>query len=120
MGRIGTVPRVVYTVMTAYRRQSLSTATTRIFKSGNSLAVRIPKDMQPAAMPDEAQIEWRNGVWTIKPINKRSLAGLMDVFGAFPADFMAGGRAPREQKPRDWLGLKQPTGSPSKARAQKK
>jgi antitoxin VapB len=83
----------------------MNATTTRIFKSGNSLAVRIPKDMQPAEIPEEAQIEWRNGVWTIRPIHRRSLAGLMDVFGAFPADFMAGGRAQQAQKARDWSGL---------------
>jgi len=35
----------------------MTVATTRIFKSGNSLAVQIPKDMTPADVPDEAQIE---------------------------------------------------------------
>lgn len=83
----------------------MSTATTRIFKSGNSLAVRIPKDMTPDPVPEEAQIEWNNGVWTIRPVHRRSLAGLMDVFRSFPADFMADGRALHEQKERDWSGV---------------
>jgi antitoxin VapB len=86
----------------------MSTATTRIFKSGNSLAVRIPKDMLPAEIPQEAQIDWENGVWTIRPLHRRSLAGLMDVFRAFPADFMAGGREFHEQKERDWSGVFEP------------
>jgi antitoxin VapB len=94
----------------------MGTAITRIFKSGNSLAVRIPKDMQPAEIPDEAQIEWRNGVWTIKPINRRTLAGLMDVFAAFPPDFMAGGRGLNEQKERDWSGLTDIRSPQTKAR----
>lgn len=83
----------------------MSTATTRIFKSGNSLAVRIPKDMLPAEIPEQAQIEWRNGVWTIRPLHKRSLAGLMDRFKAFSPDFMAGGREFHEQEERDWSGI---------------
>ncbi len=83
----------------------MTTTTTRIFKSGNSLAVRIPKDMLPAEIPEQAQIEWRNGVWTIRPIHKRSLAGLMDRFKAFSPDFMAGGREFHEQKERDWSGI---------------
>ena len=87
----------------------MTTATTRIFKSGNSLAVRIPKNMVPADIPEQAQIEWRNGVWTIRPIHKRSLAGLMDRFKAFSPDFMAGGREFHEQAERDWSGLLDPT-----------
>ena len=83
----------------------MRTTTTRIFKSGNSLAVRIPKDMLPAEIPEEAQIEWHQGVWTIRPLHRQSLAGLMDVFRAFPADFMAEGREFHEQKARDWSGL---------------
>jgi antitoxin VapB len=78
--------------------------TTRIFKSGNSLAVRIPKDMTPAEIPDEASIEWQHGVWTIRPLHRRSLAGLMDRFKAFSPDFMPGGREFHDQQERDWAG----------------
>jgi antitoxin VapB len=92
---------------------------TRIFKSGNSLAVRIPKDMQPAQVPEEAQIEWRNGVWTIRPIQRRSLAGLLDIFASFPSDFMASGRGSQEQKARDWSGLTEKAGPPLKLRVPK-
>ena len=34
---------------------------TRIFKSGNSLAVRIPKDMMPADVPEDAEIKYSGG-----------------------------------------------------------
>lgn len=80
----------------------MSTATTRIFKSGNSLAVRIPRHMLPDEVPEEAQIEWSNGVWTIRPLQHRSLAELAEVFRAFPADFMAEGRELHRQRERDW------------------
>jgi antitoxin VapB len=85
----------------------MATSTTRIFKSGNSLAVRIPKDMTPDEVPEEAQIEWSNGVWTIRPLHRRTLAGLMDVFRSFPPDFMAQGREFHEQKERDWGDLRE-------------
>ncbi len=78
---------------------------TRIFRSGNSLAVRIPRDMLPADVPDEAEIEWRHGAWIIRPVRRESLAGLMDVFAEFPADFMADGRERHEQRERDWSSL---------------
>ncbi len=79
--------------------------TTRIFKSGNSLAVRIPKELAAHGQADEAQIEWRNGAWIIRPLPSRSLADLAEVFRAFPDDFMAEGRDAHEQKERDWPGL---------------
>ena len=86
----------------------MPTATTRIFKSGNSLAVRIPKNMAPADVPDVAEIEWNGMAWTIRPLQRRSLAGLMDRFKAFSPGFMAEGREFHEQKERDWLDLNMP------------
>jgi antitoxin VapB len=80
----------------------MTISTTRIFRSGNSLAVRIPKEMTPADVPEHAQIEWHNGVWTIRPLHGRSLAGLMDRFKAFSPDFMASGRELLDQSPRRW------------------
>lgn len=75
---------------------------TRIFKSGNSLAVRIPKELAVHGQTDEANIEWRDGAWIIRPLQKRSLAGLAEIFRSFPADFMPEGREEHEQKERDW------------------
>jgi antitoxin VapB len=100
-----------------------TTSTTRIFKSGNSLAVRIPKDMTPAEIPDEASIEWKHGVWTIRPLHRRSLAGLLDRFKAFSPDFMAGGREFHDQNERDWSAgsaAAQPTARKASAKANSK
>ncbi len=83
----------------------MRTAITRISRSGNSLAVRIPEDMVPPDVPQEAQIEWNGGVWTIRPLHRRSLAGLMEAFHAFPPDFMAEGREFHEQEERDGSGF---------------
>lgn len=80
--------------------------TIRLIKRGNALEVRIPRHMLPAEMPDAAQIDWHNGVWTIRPVYQRSLAGLTDVFAAFPADFMVGAREFHEQIERDGSGFK--------------
>ena len=65
---------------------------TRIFKSGNSQAVRIPKDLCFDTDIQEVEIERKHDALVIRPQRKRSLAGLMDRFAAFPADFMAEGR----------------------------
>ena len=79
-----------------------TTLPTRIFKSGNSLAVRIPKDMMPAEVPEDAEIKYSGGVWTIRPIYKRKLTGLAEKFGAFSPGFMSEGREPQEQSDYDW------------------
>ena len=75
---------------------------TRIFKSGNSLAVRIPKDMMPAEIPEDAEIRYSGGVWTIRPIYKRKLTALAEKFGAFSPGFMSEGREPQDQDDYDW------------------
>lgn len=77
---------------------------TRIFKSGNSLSVRIPKEMVPADVPQDAEIEYQNGVWTIRPIQHRKLTGLAAKFRAFSPGFMAQGRQPEPEVERDWPG----------------
>lgn len=79
-----------------------STLPTRIFKSGNSLAVRIPKDMMPADVPEDAEIKYSGGVWTIRPIYKRKLTRLAEKFGAFSPGFMSDGREPQGQDDYDW------------------
>ena len=75
---------------------------TRIFKSGNSLAVRIPKELQFEDSTQEVEIERKGDTLVIRPITQRSLAKVMDAFAAFPADFMAEGREFHEQGEREW------------------
>ncbi|HEX5393670.1 MAG TPA: type II toxin-antitoxin system VapB family antitoxin [Rhodocyclaceae bacterium] len=75
---------------------------TRVFKSGNSLAVRIPKEL---AFPDgtqDVEIERVGNTLVVKPVERRSLKGVMDAFAAFPPGFMSEGREFHEQKERDW------------------
>jgi antitoxin VapB len=81
---------------------------TRIFKSGNSLSVRIPKEMVPADVPQDAEIQYSGGVWTIRPIHKRKLTDLAAKFRAFSPGFMSGGRLPQDQLERDWGGVNAP------------
>lgn len=81
---------------------------TRIFKSGNSLSVRIPKEMVPADVPQEAEIEYKAGVWTIRPIQRRKLTGLAAKFRAFSSGFMSEGRLPQDQAERDWSAAPAP------------
>ena len=75
---------------------------TRIFKSGNSLSVRIPKEMVPPDVPQDAEIEYKDGVWMIRPLQRRKLTGLGGKFRAFSPEFMAQGREPEPEVERDW------------------
>jgi antitoxin VapB len=75
---------------------------TRVFKSGNSLAVRIPKELGFSEPNQDVEIERQGNALIIRPVEKRSLAGLMDKFAAFPRDFMAEGPEFHEENERDW------------------
>lgn len=73
---------------------------TRIFRNGNSQAVRIPAEL---AYPDtdiQLEIERIGDELRIRPVRQR-LTGLLDAFAAFPADFMAQGRGDQEQAERE-------------------
>lgn len=61
-------------------------STTRVFKSGNSQAVRLPKEFQF----DTTEVEiFRRGDEVVLRRPQRSLAGLTDLLGQLPADFPA-------------------------------
>ena len=75
---------------------------TRVFKSGNSLAVRIPKELAFPAAVQDVEIERVGNTLVLRPVETRTLADLPAIFAMFSADFMAGGREFHEQKERDW------------------
>jgi antitoxin VapB len=63
--------------------------TTRVFKSGNSQAVRIPKEFQF----DVTELEiFQRGEEVILRKKRDNLSDVMDIFAAFPEDFMEEGR----------------------------
>ena len=78
---------------------------TRVFKSGNSLAVRIPKELAIVEASQDVEIEKIGDTLVLRPVVKRKLTGLAEAFAAFPSGFMAEGREFHEQKERDWSGL---------------
>lgn len=61
----------------------------RAFKSGNSLAVRIPRELGVVDAPGDVEIERVGETLVIRPVKARSLGGALKLFAAFPADFMA-------------------------------
>lgn len=75
---------------------------TRVFKSGNSLAVRIPKELANTLASPDVEIEKVGDTLVLRPVVKRKLTGLAEAFAMFSPDFMAEGREFHEQKERDW------------------
>jgi antitoxin VapB len=63
--------------------------TTRVFKSGNSQAVRIPKEFQLDVK--EVEIFSRDGELVIRP-RRKNLLEVLDILAGFSDDFMKDGR----------------------------
>lgn len=75
---------------------------TRIFKSGNSLAVRIPKELAFLDPSQDVEIERVGNTLVLRPLASQTLADLPAILASFSPDFMAGGRDFNEQKEREW------------------
>jgi len=76
--------------------------TTRVFKNGNSQAVRIPADLAYARTDIELEIERDGDEIRIRPARK-SLSNVLTKFARFAPDFMADGRGDQKQADRDAL-----------------
>jgi antitoxin VapB len=72
--------------------------TAKIFRSGNSQAVRIPKEFQMQG--DEVEIERKGEVLLLKP-KKRSWDAFGESLGKFTDDFMKDGRNQAQVQKRD-------------------
>ncbi|NOT18241.1 MAG: AbrB/MazE/SpoVT family DNA-binding domain-containing protein [Sulfuriferula sp.] len=77
-------------------------STTRVFKSGNSQAVRIPSDIAYDRNDIELEIERIGDEIRIRPVAKR-LINTLDKFSQFSPDFMREGRDESEEATRDRL-----------------
>lgn len=76
--------------------------TTRVFKNGNSQAVRIPADLAYERTDIDLEIERIGDELRIRPA-RRSLSGVLNKFARFSPSFMAEGRGDQEQAERDTL-----------------
>ena len=71
---------------------------TKVFRNGNSQAVRIPASL--ALDTDEVEIERVGDELHIRPV-RQSLAGALSLFAAFPAGFMSNVDRDEEQADRE-------------------
>lgn len=72
--------------------------TAKVFKSGNSQAVRIPKEFQLES--DEVEIRRRGDSLVLRP-KSRSWEPLIESLMKFTDDFLASGRRQRPPQKRD-------------------
>ena len=75
---------------------------TKIFRNGNSQAVRIPAELSYKRTNVEMLIERIGDELRIRPA-RQSLAGLMERFARFSPQFVAEGRGKHNQHERDAL-----------------
>ncbi|WP_404787967.1 antitoxin [Altericista sp. CCNU0014] len=73
---------------------------TRVFQSGNSQAVRIPKELQFERVDIDYEIERREEGLLIRPLPP-TLEGVLEKFAAFTPDFLAEGRPEQGEQERD-------------------
>jgi antitoxin VapB len=64
---------------------------TRLFKSGNSLAVRIPKELHFDAPAGDVEIERAGNTLVVRP-SGAPLTNVLEKFAAFSPGFMSAGR----------------------------
>jgi len=75
---------------------------TRLFKNGNSQAVRIPAELAYDCTDLILEIERIGDELRIRPVRK-SLKGVLKKFARLPDDFMINGRDQHEQREREDL-----------------
>lgn len=78
---------------------------TSIFETGDSLAVRIPKELAIVEAGQEIEIEKVGNTLVLRPLVRCKLTGIAEAFAMFTPDFMAEGREFHEQKECDWSGF---------------
>jgi len=75
---------------------------TRLFKNGNSQAVRIPAELAYPSNDMELVIERVGDELRIRPAQRR-MVNVMQALASFSPDFMASGRGDQEQAEREAL-----------------
>lgn len=78
---------------------------TRVFKSGNSLAVRIPKELGFVDGAQDVEVERVGNTLVLRRVEQETIGDLTEILAAFPESFMAEGREFHEQQERDWTGF---------------
>ena len=65
---------------------------TRVFKSGNSLAFRIPKELHFADVGQYLKVDQVGNTLVFRPVAQESLANIGDILAKFSPTFMENSR----------------------------
>lgn len=76
---------------------------TRTFKSGNSVALRLPKALGLSDGDEVTIVPHADGSFSFWPSGSAKRV-FLSLYGAFSDGFMADGRGDTEQEERDWSG----------------
>jgi antitoxin VapB len=85
---------------------------TRVFKSGNSLAVRIPKELGFVDAAQDVEVERVGNTLVLRKVQPNTLADIGGIFARFSPGFMAEGREFQSETVRDWAPI--PSGATQK------
>jgi antitoxin VapB len=88
--------------MYTHEQGEIDVPVTRIFRNGNSQAVRIPAELAYDRLDLDVEIERVGDEIRIRPAG-RSLKGAVAKFALFSDDFMCAGRGENEESVRDEL-----------------
>lgn len=78
---------------------------TKVFKSGNSLAVRIPKELGFVDAAQDVEVERVGNTLVLRRVAQETIGDLTEILAAFPESFMAKGREFHGEQERDWSGF---------------
>ena len=88
--------------MYVYTQKGLEMTITRVFRNGNSQAIRIPAELAYERSDLDVEIERVGDELHIRPVG-RSLEGALAKFAGFSDDFMSAGREANIDSERDSL-----------------
>jgi len=75
---------------------------TSAFKNGDSMAVRIPKEMAFMRESDALEVKLIGNTLMLRPAASPDLQDLAEIIALFPPGFMAAGRDAHDEAGRDW------------------
>ena len=86
---------------------------TRVFKSGNSLAVRIPKELGFVNAAQDVDVERVGNTLVLRLVAHDTLGDVGNILSMFSPNFMADGREFHPELERDWDVMPQPGSKPA-------
>ena len=75
---------------------------TKVFKNGNSLAVRIPKELRFVDVAQDIELKRVGNTLVLRLVEQETLADIGKIFSMFSPAFMSEGREFHAEHERNW------------------